>query len=502
MLKKIDNSEKYIWIFAITVVIAAWCFSFLNGYVLTYNDAASHLNIARRVIDNLTPGFAQIGTVWLPLPHLLMLIFAWNDFMWHTALAGSIVSMASYVITVVFIYKLILLLTENKPAAAIGAVILGLNPNFLYLATTPMTEPVLIASFTLSAYFIAKYIKTKEILSLILGGVFIMTSTLTRYDGWFLFAFLTVLLLIWSWVALGWKKAEGIILLFMSIGGFGILLWLLWNLTIFGDALYFIHGPYSAYVQQKALRSVGQLPTEGNLFLSFSYYIWSIIENNGFIIALLSLFGLIVAPFLLKSKQQLVVLLAVLSPFVFNVLALFLGQSAMNVPQAVKDPGLFNIRYGILMLPAFALALGILASRKKLFLIVLLVFIIQSFLFFRQGLPVALVDGLKGLENTHYTVEASKWLADNYQGGLILTSLASHDAFVARAQLPMKFYIHEGTREYWQNALKKPSVSVKYIAAMSYPPDLVYRALKDEPDFINNYVLVHSYGTFGIYQRR
>ena len=309
-------------------------------------------------------------------------------------------------------------------------------------------------------------------------------------------------LLIWSWVTLGWKKAEGIVLLFISIGGFGILLWFLWNLTIFSDALYFITGPYSAHAQQKILRSVGQLPTEGNFFLSLGYYIWSVIANNGFIISTLSFIGIITSYFIIKSKQQIIVLLAVLSPFVFNVLALYLGQSAMNVPQALKDPGLFNIRYGVLMLPASALGLGLLASRKKLFLIVSLVFIIQSFLFFRQGLPVALVDGLKGLENTKYTIEASKWLKNNYQGGLILTSLASHDAFVARAQLPMKLYIHEGTREYWQNALKKPSVNVAYIAAMSYPPDLVYRALKDKPDLINNYVLVHSYGTFGIYQRR
>ncbi|MEK7495710.1 MAG: hypothetical protein AAB603_03910 [Patescibacteria group bacterium] len=494
---------RFVWISAIITSIIAWFFSFTNGYVLTYNDAASHLNIARRIVDNLTPGLAQIGTVWLPLPHLLMLIFAWSDFMWHTALAGSIVSMTAYVVTVLFTYKLILLLTENnKPAATVGTLILGLNPNFLYLSTTPMTEPVLIASFTLSVFFLAKYIKTKEILNLILGGIFVMASTLVRYDGWFLFICLTLLLLVWSLIALRKKKAEGIVLLFISIGGFGIVLWLLWNLTIFGDALYFIRGPYSAYVQQKVLRSVGQLPTEGNILLSLSYYIWSVIENNGFIIALLSLAGFTATPFIIKSKQQIVVLLAVLSPFVFNVLALYLGQSAMNVPQEAKDPGLFNIRYGVLMLPALALSLGILASRKKLFWFISLVFIIQCFIFISQGKPVTLIDGLRGLENTRYTVEASSWLMKNYKGGLILTSLASHDAFVARAQLPMKFYIHEGTREYWQNALNKPSLSSEYIATMSYPPDLVYRSLKNKPDFIKNYVLVHSYGTFGIYQRK
>src|SRR4051812_19767499 len=57
--------------------LAAWC-SFANGWILYYGDAEAHLNIARRVIDSRTPGYEQIGTVWLPLPHVLMLPFVGN----------------------------------------------------------------------------------------------------------------------------------------------------------------------------------------------------------------------------------------------------------------------------------------------------------------------------------------------------------------------------------------------------------------------------------------
>ena len=32
-------------------------------------------NIARRIVDSRTPGYDQVGTVWLPLPHWLMLPF-------------------------------------------------------------------------------------------------------------------------------------------------------------------------------------------------------------------------------------------------------------------------------------------------------------------------------------------------------------------------------------------------------------------------------------------
>src|SRR5689334_10065184 len=33
-----------------------------NGLALAYNDARSHLDIGRRVVENITPGFAQLGS--------------------------------------------------------------------------------------------------------------------------------------------------------------------------------------------------------------------------------------------------------------------------------------------------------------------------------------------------------------------------------------------------------------------------------------------------------
>ena len=46
---------------------AVWFF-YAHGWLLYYGDAEAHLDIARRVLDSLTPGYEQIGTVWLPLP--------------------------------------------------------------------------------------------------------------------------------------------------------------------------------------------------------------------------------------------------------------------------------------------------------------------------------------------------------------------------------------------------------------------------------------------------
>ena len=63
-----------------------------RGYTLYYGDAEAHLNHARRLIDSRTPGLDQLGTVWLPLPHLLALPLVSDDRLWHSGLAGAIPS--------------------------------------------------------------------------------------------------------------------------------------------------------------------------------------------------------------------------------------------------------------------------------------------------------------------------------------------------------------------------------------------------------------------------
>ena len=68
------------------------------------------------------------------------------------------------------------------------------------------------------------------------------------------------------------------------------------------------------------------------------------------------------------------------------MLALYLGFSILNIPELNWNPndspsGLwFNVRYGILALPAVAILLGILAARQRAFsLLITLVVIFQMF---------------------------------------------------------------------------------------------------------------------------
>src|SRR5260370_2779560 len=101
--------RDYLYLAGFTSVIslAALFFYFHRGAILLYGDAAAHINIARRVFDSRTPGLFQLGTVWLPLPHLLDIPFIMNDCMWRTGIGASIPSMVAYVAGALGIFRLL-----------------------------------------------------------------------------------------------------------------------------------------------------------------------------------------------------------------------------------------------------------------------------------------------------------------------------------------------------------------------------------------------------------
>ena len=68
----------------------------MQGLTLSHYDAKAHLVVARRVIDSITPGWQQIGAVWLPLPHLLNLLPVQVDAFYRTGASGVAISIAEH----------------------------------------------------------------------------------------------------------------------------------------------------------------------------------------------------------------------------------------------------------------------------------------------------------------------------------------------------------------------------------------------------------------------
>jgi len=77
--------------------LAAWHYHRL-GLTLTHYDARGHLVVARRIVDSITPGWQQIGAVWLPLPHLLNALPVQIDLFYRTGAAAFAISIASFAV--------------------------------------------------------------------------------------------------------------------------------------------------------------------------------------------------------------------------------------------------------------------------------------------------------------------------------------------------------------------------------------------------------------------
>src|SRR5437870_10894398 len=117
-----DGEIAWVGILATVVSAAAFFVCVSRGDLLLYGDAVAHINIARRVFDSRTPGFLELGTVWLPLPHLLNIPFVMNDWLWRAGLGASVLSMLAYIAGVSGIFRLVRGLA-SRGAAWIAALI-------------------------------------------------------------------------------------------------------------------------------------------------------------------------------------------------------------------------------------------------------------------------------------------------------------------------------------------------------------------------------------------
>ena len=122
------------------------------GVADAYGDATHHLAIARRVFDSQTPGFAQLGTVWLPLPHIIFMpLVAITPLFWNGA-AGAIVGAACLLVSSLTVFLIAWRSTGRALAGYVAVVVLLANPNLLYLQSSGMTEPLSIAVLCVQAY--------------------------------------------------------------------------------------------------------------------------------------------------------------------------------------------------------------------------------------------------------------------------------------------------------------------------------------------------------------
>ena len=275
MFQKIEQfflRHEKLFIVLTLCAISVYYFIFYlnNGLGLAYNDARSHLDIGRRVVEGLKPSMAQLGSVWLPLNHILMIPLVWNDWLWHTGMAGAAWNMLSFIGTGYIIHKYLENLKVGPLGRLVGIILFVANVNVLYLQSTAMTEPLLLFTMTVGSYYLMVWHKTDSTLSLIKAALWVMLATLVRYDGWFLLGLAGLLVIRHTWVSgkllptlrARFVRTEGVTILFSTLAVLGVVGWVIWNLLIFKDPLYFMLGEFSAHAQQLVMEASGSLPTK------------------------------------------------------------------------------------------------------------------------------------------------------------------------------------------------------------------------------------------------
>lgn len=504
---------------------------YTRGYVLLYGDAVAHLGIARRILDSRHPGLSQLGGVWLPLPHLLMLPFVQKMLWWQTGLAGSWPSLACYVIGAAGFYRLARWMLVPRWAFVATAFYL-LNPNLLYLSTTAMTEPLFLALLVwLTLLTIecvaaidsvdeaplkeraarAKAIGTK----LIVISIVILAAVFTRYDGWIAGAIVWCLLAIKVMRA---KKLFGRIPLafaiFTVITVAGPLLWLWYNQHFMGDPLDFIRGPYSAAAIDRKTTPPGAKhyrewhnPARALLFYTRTSQVDAAAWETGFALLVAALAGLwLTLKRGFSAARRVAILLWM--PLPFYIYSVSYGSVPIFIPQLYPH-SFYNSRYGMEMLPCLAIfafiavaelergwAVARPALTKPLTIwlprIALGLAALNSAVMI-FSVPLVLKEGMvNAVTRMAFETSIARQLESFPAGVPILMANSDHIGAIQQAGIPLKQTLSESDYDSWKAALAAPATTADYVVAIAGDP--VDKAVHEHPENLTELTVLCTTG--------
>src|SRR5690242_18898978 len=107
-----------------------WAIHVRAGDHLLHFDAKAHLVVARRTIDSLTPGWTQLGAVWLPLPHILNALPAQVDALYVSGLFASGLSFVAFVGALLALALAVRTATGDPWAGVVALALPAANPGW------------------------------------------------------------------------------------------------------------------------------------------------------------------------------------------------------------------------------------------------------------------------------------------------------------------------------------------------------------------------------------
>src|SRR5271166_5839088 len=508
-----DSEVRLLLWLATCVSVLSFLYYYQRGEVMLYGDAVAHMNIARRVFDSKTPGLLQLGTVWLPLPHLLMIPFLISKEMWQRGVGGSIPSLVAYVLGVVGIFRLVRgTLSRGSErdltahvAAWMAAFIYAANPNLIYMQTTAMGEAVYLAFFIWAVVHFSEFWHG-DVRALTKCGLCLAAACLTRYDGWFLAAAMAGTVVMLSVSRRGPQLSRAAAIRFVLIAAAAPALWLAYNGIVYRNPLEFENGPYSAKAIERRTQNAANPghPGTGNPVLAGLFFVKSAEENvaaNDWlqrVWILLAVAGVLVAGFALPRTQaatatpgDVIPLVFLFVPLLFYSLSVAYGGVPIFVP-AWWPFTLYNVRYGLQLLPAFAVGVALVgwfALRYERLnwrlgsacVLAIVLFMGASFASVWRAGPVCLREAEVNMRSRNQLeAQLAGWLQTLPSDATLLMYLGDHVGAVQRAGIPLKDVINEGNHRVWkqpydpdglwERALADPAHYADYVIAFEGDP--------------------------------
>ncbi len=458
------------------------------GLTLSHYDAKAHLVVSRRILDSLTPGWEQIGAVWLPLPHLVNMLPVQIDFLYRTGLFAIALSIASHALAAGSIGAIVLALTSSRAGAMLAATLYALNPNVLYLQSTPMTEPMLFGLTTLQVYLFTRWVLAgrPEVPGVV--GVITVLACLTRYEAWPItaacFAFSA-----FAWWRRG-QSARHLLPVYAELACYPLLTvlgFIVFSRVTVGD--WFVSGGF--FVPDAALQgqpaAVLSKIAEGTEMLGGTWLVR---------LTLMALPLVLLAGLSSAGRAPLLISLSL-----FAAAALPLSAYLAGHP--------FRLRYEIPIVIAGAVAIGIavglfrrIAPAVAAIPLALVVYDAPPF-----DRDAAMVREAQLDRNVHARETVTACLQQRYRGGAVMASMGALGHYMhemSSAGFAIRDFLHEGNGAMWDSAFTRgPAALVEWVLVeeVAEGGDAVVQRHRQIPRLLEDYEPICSGGNVTLYRR-
>ena len=470
-------------------ILVAWHYAALD-LTLSHYDAKGHLVVARRILDSLRPGWWQIGAVWLPLPHLLNMGPVQVDAWYRTGFSGVAISVTSFALAVGALAWLVHRATGSIAGALAGAFVLASQPDVLYLQSTPMTEPLLIALTLGGVALTWQWAAANGAGSTAGAGTLLALACLTRYEAWPITAAAigaAALVLATSGQPLDRSARRiGMLALYPIVAGLAFLL--LSRATV-GSWLV-TEGFF-----------VPDNPDYHRPFKSIGSVWWGLVQLNGLRTVWLGVAALALVVWTAwrdPARRALIVTFALAGCAALPVYAFYNGHP-------------FRIRYMVVLTMTLAVTSGLgVGLVPRLVQPIAAAVVVAAALYDTPPLsPTAPMVTEAQWDHAHSVGRqvVRGCLARERHGEPILASMGSLAHLMqetAADGIRIRDYIHEGIGQVWTDSLEHPERHAGWvlIEEQAEGGDLLSARRRDQPDFLSHFDRVCEGGGVALYRRR